>query len=242
MQIALHKNVRATPAVRADIVASNDSARVLSLRYGITELTTYKCKKRKSAYSRTHSAPRLQTPLTPAQESVVVHLHKALLPPLIDLLAVPHKFINDKVSRSGMDASAKAFFNAWHKAFPSKTPKLLTDNSQEFTNRPCASREREGSHNHAFDPLRKQPEIAHCLTKPRTTPANGMVKRFNGCIANVLKTYRFNSSEDLAQKLTRYAALYNHLLPQPALQSKAPTQTMKQCSQTHPKLPPQTST
>ncbi len=37
-----------------------------------------------------------------------------------------------------------------------------------------------------------------------------MVERFNGRIADVLKTHRFNSREDMEQTLQRYVALYNH--------------------------------
>ncbi|ABI60310.1 putative integrase [Nitrosomonas eutropha C91] len=36
-----------------------------------------------------------------------------------------------------------------------------------------------------------------------------MVERFNRRIADVLKTHRFNSAEDLKQTLIRYASLYN---------------------------------
>ena len=36
MLIALHKNARTTPAVRAEIAASNEPARVLAERFGIT--------------------------------------------------------------------------------------------------------------------------------------------------------------------------------------------------------------
>ena len=54
-----------------------------------------------------------------------------------------------------------------------------------------------------------------------------MVERFNGRIADVLKTHRFNSREDMEQTLLRYVALYNHQLPQSALVSKTPMQAMK---------------
>ena len=37
MQIALHKNARTTPAVRAEIAASKETAAVLAQRYGIAE-------------------------------------------------------------------------------------------------------------------------------------------------------------------------------------------------------------
>ncbi len=52
---------------------------------------------------RSHTAHRLQTTLTPAQEAVVVELRKTLLMPLDDLLAVTREFLCADVSRSGLD-------------------------------------------------------------------------------------------------------------------------------------------
>ncbi len=310
MQIALHKNARTTPAVRAQIAASDETASALAQRFGITEQTVYKWKKRQSVQDRSHIAHRLQTQLTPAQEMVVVHLRRALLLPLDDLLVVTREFICDMVSRSGLDrclrrhgvgnlnalkpgeptqphkafknyvpgylhmdvkylpqmqdedkrrylyvaidratrwvfvqikanktaASAKAFLKALHKACPITITRLLTDNGKEFTDRLFASRQREPSGNHEFDQLCKELEIEHRLTKPRTPRTNGMVERFNGSIADVLKTHRFNSAQDLEQILMRYVALYNHQLPPSALQSKTPMQAMKQWHQTYPDL------
>ena len=46
MHIALHKNARTTPAVRAEIAASSDTAAVLAQRYGITAQMVCKGKKR----------------------------------------------------------------------------------------------------------------------------------------------------------------------------------------------------
>ena len=63
-----------------------------------------------------------------------------------------------------------------------------------------------------------------------------MVGRFNGRIANVLKTHRFNSRDDMEKTLLRYVALYNHQLPQSALNSNTPTQAMKEWYQTRPQL------
>ncbi len=127
-------------------------------------------------------------------------------------------------------ANAKAFLKASYKAFPIKISKLLTDNGKEFTDRLFASREREPSGNHEFDQLCEPLSIKHRLTKPRTPRTNGMVERFNGRIADVLKTHRFNSAEDLEQTLLRYVFLYHHQLPQSGLQA------MKQWYQAHPKL------
>ena len=103
MLIALHKNARTTPAVRAEIAASNEPANVLALRFGITEQTVYKWKKRDVFADRSHTAHHLQTVLTPAQETVVLHLRRTLLLPLDDLLAVTREFICPHVSRSGLD-------------------------------------------------------------------------------------------------------------------------------------------
>ena len=103
MIIALHKNARTTPAIRAEIAASELPAQALAQRYGITEATVYKWKKRTDHQDRSHTAHQLQTTLTPAQEMVVVHLRKTLLLPLDDLLAVTREFLCPSVSRSGLD-------------------------------------------------------------------------------------------------------------------------------------------
>jgi len=63
-----------------------------------------------------------------------------------------------------------------------------------------------------------------------------MVERFNGRIADVLKTHRVTSGEDLEQTLMRYVALYNHQLPQSALKSKTPMRAMKDWYASHPHL------
>lgn len=103
MMIALHKNARTTPAIRAEIADSTDSAATLAQRYGITEATVYKWKKRVSVHDASHTPHRLQTTLTPAQEHLVVELRRTLLLPLDDLLAVTREFICETVSRSGLD-------------------------------------------------------------------------------------------------------------------------------------------
>ena len=42
MMIALHKNARTTPAIRAEIAASSDTAATFAKRYGVSEGTVYK--------------------------------------------------------------------------------------------------------------------------------------------------------------------------------------------------------
>jgi hypothetical protein len=63
-----------------------------------------------------------------------------------------------------------------------------------------------------------------------------MVERFNGRIADVLKTHRFNDREALEQTLLRYVFLYNHQLPQSALRSKTPFEAMKDWYDLKPQL------
>lgn len=310
MQITLHKRARTTPAVRAEIAASPEPVSVLARRHNITEATVRKWRSRSEFQDRPHTAHRLQTQLTPAQEAIVVYLRKHLLLPLDDLLGVTREFLCPSVSRSGLDrclrrhgvgnlrtlmpgaekpahkpfkayepgylhmdikylpqmadettrrylfvaidratrwvfiaikpnktaASAKAFLKALAKASPIKITTLLTDNGKEFTDRLFGSRDRQATGNHEFDRLCLALEIAHRLTKPRTPQTNGMVERFNGRIADILKTHRFVSGQDLEETLLRYVSLYNHLLPQTALGGKPPIQAMKDWFKSHPNL------
>jgi len=53
--------------------------------------------------SRSHTAHRLQTTLTHAQERIAVELRKILKLGLDDLLVVVREFLNPSVSRSGLD-------------------------------------------------------------------------------------------------------------------------------------------
>jgi hypothetical protein len=63
-----------------------------------------------------------------------------------------------------------------------------------------------------------------------------MVERFNGRIADILKTHHFMSGEDLERTLLRYAMLYNEHLPQAALNSKTPMDAMNMWYASHPQL------
>ncbi|MCS4294552.1 transposase InsO family protein [Comamonas sp. BIGb0152] len=140
-------------------------------------------------------------------------------------------FVHLKTANSA--AGDKAFLRILHNACPIKITRLLIDSSKQFADRLSANRQKEPSDNYEPDLLCDQLCIEHRLTPRRT---NGMMELFNGRIADVLKTHRFNSSEDLEQTLMHYVALYNHQLPQSALQSKTPMQAMKQWHQTHAEL------
>lgn len=310
MMIALHKNATTTPAIRRKIAESNEPVAALAARYSVSEDTVRRWKNRDSFEDRPHTAHRLQTTLTRAQEIVVVELRRMLLLPLDDLLAITREFLNPDVSRSGLSrclrrhgvgnlnemrpkeaaaaikgfkayepgflhidvkylpqmpdetsrrylfvaidratrwvfvrimpaktaANARRFLKELARVCPLKIRKILTDNGKEFTDRLFALRRREPTGQHEFDQLCAELDIEHRLTKPRSPQTNGMVERFNGRIADVLKTNRFVSGEDLEQTIMRYVALYNTQLPQSALGSRTPLQAMKDWNKSNPEL------
>ena len=143
-------------------------------------------------------------------------------------------FVQLKANKTA--ASAQTFLKVLYTVCPIGIHKLLTDNGKEFTDLLFARKECEPSGNHKFDQLSLELGMECRLIKSRTRRTNGMVEGFNGCIADVLKTHRFNSREDMEQTLLRYVALYNKQLPQSALESKAPMPAMKEWYQTHPHL------
>ena len=312
MIVRLHKQARTTPAIRAEIQAAPPSVSnpELAARYGVTLPTIRKWRQRQSVDDVSHTAHRLQTTLTPAQELVAIELRKLLKLTLDDLLVVVREFLNPDVSRAGLArclkrhglnrlrdlepapiitsstkpfkdyepgfvhvdvkylpqmpdenlrrylfvaidratrwvfvqvrphktaASAKAFLTALSKAAPIKINTLLTDNGSEFTDR-LFNKHKQASGEHEFDRLCTALGIEHRLTKPKHPQTNGMVERFNGRIADVLATHRFQSGEDLALTLERYVFLYNQHLPQRALKHKTPIQALKEWQQNKPEL------
>ncbi|MDN0085246.1 IS481 family transposase [Crenobacter sp. SG2305] len=103
MIVKLHKQARTTPATRKEIQQATGTQAELAARYSVTIDTIRKWKSRDSVEDRPHTAHRLQTTLTPAQERVAVELRKILKLGLDDLLVVIREFLNPAVSRSGLD-------------------------------------------------------------------------------------------------------------------------------------------
>ncbi|TCJ18390.1 IS481 family transposase [Parasulfuritortus cantonensis] len=133
-------------------------------------------------------------------------------------------------------ANAKRFLAALAKAAPFHIRTILTDNGKEFTDRFITAGERTPTGEHAFDQLCAELGIEHRLTQPKHPQTNGMVERFNGRIADVLRTHHFRSGEELEATLLRYAWLYNHHLPQMALGHISPLQAMKNWQASNPDL------
>ncbi|XZG71914.1 hypothetical protein ACTSKR_07315 [Chitinibacteraceae bacterium HSL-7] len=74
----------------------------LARRYNVSSPTIAKWRRRDSVHDQSHTAHRLQTALTPAQEAVAVELRKLLQLGLDDLLVVVQEFLNPAVSRAGL--------------------------------------------------------------------------------------------------------------------------------------------
>ncbi|PYF99474.1 integrase-like protein, partial [Thioalkalivibrio sp. ALE21] len=76
----------------------------------------------------------------------------------------------------------------------------------------------------------------HRLIRPKRPQTNGMVERFNGRIADLLRTRRFGSGEHLKDTLQDYQRLYNHQIGQKALGHRTPVETLKAWQQERPDL------
>ncbi len=132
--------------------------------------------------------------------------------------------------------SARAFLGALVRASPVKVQKLLTDNGKCFTDRYTPHGERQPTGRHTFDQGCAGHGIEHRPIPPYRPQTNGMAERFNGRIADVLNTTRFDSSADLAATLDRYVGLYNHHIPQRALGHVAPAQALIDWHRKKPEL------
>jgi transposase InsO family protein len=119
---------------------------------------------------------------------------------------------------------------------PFQITKVLTDNGKEFTDRFCATGQRQPTGQHPFDRICAKHAIEHRLTQPYTPKTNGMIERFNGRIAEILKSTHFRSAHELEQTLLRYARVYNHQIPQKALGHISPVQALKDWQTKRPEL------
>lgn len=131
--------------------------------------------------------------------------------------------------------SAVRFLKNLREKAPFVVKTLLTDNDLAFTDR-FTQKDRQPSGSHAFDRLCAQHGIDHRLTPPRHPQTNGMVERFNGRIAEILRTTHFDSTADLDTMLWHYNRLYNHHIPQRALGHITPVRMLKQWYTERPDL------
>jgi transposase InsO family protein len=136
----------------------------------------------------------------------------------------------DMTEKSSVD-----FLRRLKAACPVKITKILTDNGTQFTDR-FTSKEKQPTGEHAFDVACKDIAAEHRLCKPRHPQTNGMVERFNGRISELLAQTRFANAVELCTTLQNYVTLYNHHIPQRALDAKTPAQALKIWQQKSPDL------
>ena len=130
-------------------------------------------------------------------------------------------------------ANAAAFFQRLITQAPFTVQKVFTDNGQEFTDRCCATGERDPTGRHRFDRPCESHNIDHRIIKPRHPQTNGMVECFNGRISEVLATTHFDAAQRLEDTLSRYVRLYNHQIPQRHI---APVQALQDWQEKRPEL------
>ncbi len=197
---------------------------------------------------RRHGVSNLQALIPPPEDEVkptktfkddepgFVHVDIKYLPQMPDEAAHRYLFVGiDRASRwvyveilgEKTAANARDFFQRLIAKAPFTVQKVLTDNGKEFTDRFCATGERDPTGRHRFDRACDRHDIEHRLIKPRHPQTNGMVERFNGRISEVLATTRFDAAQSLADTLSRYVRLYNHQIPQNALGHVSSIQALK---------------
>jgi transposase InsO family protein len=110
----------------------------------------------------------------------------------------------------------------------------FTDQDQQGPDRhrplnlPTVSQDKKPSGKHAFDRACTSLAVEHRLAPRRHPQTNGMVERFNGRINELLQQTRFDSRADLETTLLNYLKLYNHHIPQRALDAKTPILALKE--------------
>ena len=145
------------------------------------------------------------------------------------------RWVYFRIYRDQTDTSSTDFLRRVKQAAPMKIQKVLTDNGSQFTDR-FTSQEKRASGKHVFDLTCVSLGIEHRLSPPRHPQTNGMVERFNGRISDLVKQTRFASATELETTLERYLNIYNHHIPQRALNHLAPIQALKKWQAEKPEL------
>ena len=137
--------------------------------------------------------------------------------------------------RDMTEKSSVDFLRRLKEAAPMKITKILTDNGSQFTDR-FTHKNKQPSGQHAFDRACADIQAEHRLCPPRHPQTNGMVERFNGRISELLKQTHFASAAELEATLQNYLILYNHHIPQRAINTQTPIQAIQSWQQNSPHL------
>jgi transposase InsO family protein len=74
------------------------------------------------------------------------------------------------------------------------------------------------------------------LIPPRHPQTNGMAERFNGRISEIVQQTRFANAAELKKTLYAYLTIYNHHIPQQALNYQTPIQALEKWRQNKPDI------
>ena len=146
------------------------------------------------------------------------------------------RWVYFRIYRDQTDTSSTDFLRRVKQAAPMKIVKLLTDNGSQFTDRFTSKKKNEPTGEHVFDLECVALGIEHRLSPPRHPQTNGMVERFNGRISDLVKQTRFASAAELETTLEHYLKIYNHHIPQRALNHQTPIQALKKWQTEKPEL------
>jgi transposase InsO family protein len=155
--------------------------------------------------------------------------------PRIQAIDRATRWVYTEIRANKTAVTARRFLKALHARCPVKSRFVLTDHGKEFTDRLLGARKHAESGAHEFHAACEALGIEYGLTPPKSPQTNGMAERFNGRVSQVLNTHRLESAEDLARTLARYVWLYNHHLPQKALNQETPIQALKRWQSTPPR-------
>jgi len=190
MNIQLHKNARTPPAIRLELQSQPESVsdRELAEAYHLNRHTVAKWRQRKVTREfihpevsrsglerglRRHGVSNLET-LIPweAGAKMPVKPVKAYDPGCVhvDVKDLPQMLA--AIDRATPAASAGGFLTRLIDKAPFTTTKVLTDNGKEFTDRFCATGQRQPTGAHVFDRVCTANRSEHRLTKPRTPQTN----------------------------------------------------------------------
>lgn len=127
MYIKLHANARTTPAIRAEIQASDQSVATLAKQYGVHETTIRRWKFRSSQADRPHTRHNLGQSTSSEEEALITGLRRDVRLGLDDIHEVMKRCVNPKLSRSAVYRCLKRY-NLASKAsiaLPEATPEPI---------------------------------------------------------------------------------------------------------------------
>lgn len=102
MKITLHKLARTTPAIRAEIRASNLTGPELAKKFNVSLLTVYKWKNRESIEDRSHIRHNLNSSISATEEEIICELRLKLGLSIDDITEVMKRCIRPEIARSSI--------------------------------------------------------------------------------------------------------------------------------------------